>query len=84
MLDSIKKFVVGKGIDFLIAYIDQNWEALVAQGKEYVIGLLQSLRGALIPEEEVVFGDSPQLVEFSHNIKQVVAKAETEAPSSTE
>jgi hypothetical protein len=78
----IKSFVIARAIGFLIAYVDANWEALVAQGKEKVLAFLRTFQNRFAPDsekEEGLFGSDPTVVEFGAQLDQVIERAEKEA-----
>lgn len=76
-----KLFVLGRVLDFAIAYIDKNWESLVAQGKEAVLNILKNLKAKFVGGDDTgVFGATPMAMEFRANLDAEYDRAVAEAP----
>lgn len=77
----IKKFIFGKVFDYAIQYIEENWDEIVAKGKEYAIQLLRTIRGKFIPEESLFSSQDAQLCNFDARLGEIMAQAEIESES---
>lgn len=78
-MNTIKRIIFSKTFDFVIDFLEENWDEVIAQGKEYAIGLLQTWRARLLGEEVVYGDDSLVPFDFSNGLDVTFAEAESEA-----
>jgi hypothetical protein len=84
----LKLFVFTRAMDYVIDYVDKNWDTLVSKGKVYVIQWLTTIKLKLGGEDtKPIFGDAQfddDMASFASGLQHTINEAEEQSPTDDE